>query len=445
MTLAVFMHGERAGTLTERCGGVTFAYADGYASRADAVPLSVSMPLRLGSHNGAAWIEGLLPDNINTRRRWAVRRNAAGSSAYCLLASPIGLDCAGAVQFRPAQEPGGVTDRASGTHPLTEAKLAEVIEALHEDRSSWDEPGGQACFSLAGLLGLLAAVTEYLEVGEQRALMVERYDRQASSAGGTLRIHQEDMCQALGVMPERKYQSKDGPGVADIAGLITRHSADCDADVKLFRDALIFNWLIVGTDAHAKNFGMLLTAGGARMAPLYDMCSMLPYRETINADRVSAMKLAMKIGRDYTLFKSDYVKAWYRTSDALGLSRAATVQRAAYLAEALPSALEAAISELPGHLASLRAAETLHTEIERRAKHCARLPQMKRPLRQPEPLTSRSYPAMPDAPLPPQLPARPVEPPSRLTRFCGHKDCRRRVAAGNVCPVHKKPPKGKPV
>jgi serine/threonine-protein kinase HipA len=41
-------------------------------------------------------------------------------------------------------------------------------------------------------------------VGDEVAICVERYDR-VKQDGTWLRIHQEDVCQALGVRPEMKY------------------------------------------------------------------------------------------------------------------------------------------------------------------------------------------------------------------------------------------------
>src|SRR4051812_14322554 len=86
------------------------------------------------------------------------------------------------------------------------------------------------------------------------------------------------MCQALGVHPGSKYQNEGGPTPKAVVDLLREHSADAVADVAAFIDALIFNWLIVGTDAHAKNYSILHQQGGrTRLAPLYDLASILPY------------------------------------------------------------------------------------------------------------------------------------------------------------------------
>ena len=85
------------------------------------------------------------------------------------------------------------------------------------------------------------------------------------------RIHQEDMCQALGLMPGRKYQQDGGPSIADVVSLIRRVSSNPNTDVDRFLDANAFNWLIGGTDAHAKNYSLLIDAGEeVRLSPLKD-------------------------------------------------------------------------------------------------------------------------------------------------------------------------------
>ena len=73
-------------------------------------------------------------------------------------------------------------------------------------------------------------------------------------------MHQEDLCQALGVPPTRKYQNEGGPGVREVTKLLRDVMPPdvADAAVWRFADALIWNWLIAGTDAHAKNYSLLL-------------------------------------------------------------------------------------------------------------------------------------------------------------------------------------------
>ena len=91
-----------AGTVTRLAGGrLRFDYEDAYRCRADSTPLSVSMPVQVGSHADAVvspWLWGLLPDNDAVLRRWA-RTSMLSASPFSLLATPVGHDCAGAVRF----------------------------------------------------------------------------------------------------------------------------------------------------------------------------------------------------------------------------------------------------------------------------------------------------------------------------------------------------------
>src|SRR2546425_723787 len=61
--------------------------------------------------------------------------------------------------------------------------------------------------------------------------------------------------------------------------------------IEAFVDSISINWLIAGTDGHAKNTSFLLRGGQVRLAPIYDIASALPYP---HLDR-RRLKLAMAI------------------------------------------------------------------------------------------------------------------------------------------------------
>ena len=89
---------------------------------------------------------------------------------------------------------------------------------------------------------LPVANSEIRQFEDQIAIVIERYDR-TRAKGRTVRVHQEDICQAMGLPPTRKYQSDDGPGVREIAELLTTYSTAPTQDTKTFVDAIAFNWL----------------------------------------------------------------------------------------------------------------------------------------------------------------------------------------------------------
>ena len=144
-----------------------------------------------------------------------------------------------------------------------------------------------------------------------------------------LRLHQEDFCQALGVMPTLKYQHDGGPSPEQIAELLQANSHRPTEDVQTFAEAIAFNWLVGGTDAHAKNYSLLHGGGGrVRLAPLHDVASILPYEEL---DPLRS-KLAMKIGSRYGV-RAIRGKHWKQFAEAIGLDANDLVERVGHLSE----------------------------------------------------------------------------------------------------------------
>lgn len=99
--LYVLVQDNLAGCVTRRQGALRFAYDDKYRARRAPTPLSVSMPVETAEYADQTvgpWLAGLLPDNESVRARWA-RTFQVGNSAFALLGTPVGEDCAGAVRF----------------------------------------------------------------------------------------------------------------------------------------------------------------------------------------------------------------------------------------------------------------------------------------------------------------------------------------------------------
>jgi serine/threonine-protein kinase HipA len=143
------------------------------------------------------------------------------------------------------------------------------------------------------------------------------------------------------VHPSRKYQHDGGPGPKAIVELIRSHSNAPNDDVVTFVDALAFNWLIAGTDAHAKNYGVLIAPGRVRLAPLYDTASVLPYPRF----DVNRIKLAMKIGERYRMCeirRGDWLKA----AEQLQLDSDSLLERITHMAEAIPELAPEIAAEL---------------------------------------------------------------------------------------------------
>ncbi|HEY1652019.1 MAG TPA: type II toxin-antitoxin system HipA family toxin [Acidimicrobiales bacterium] len=407
--LTVILDNQVAGTLSQLDQGrLRFDYHDDYRIRPDATPLSVCMPTQVASHSDRAitpWLWGLLPDNEAVLSRWARQFHVSTSSPFSLLSTPVGEDCAGAVRFAAPDELDRVLKRPGTVTWLTEDDVAQRLRELREDSTAWlgrtftgrfSLAGAQAktallcedgrwgfpsgtfptthilkpavlglddhdlnehlCLDAARRCGLLVARTRVAQFAGESAIVVDRYDR-LNRDGSILRIHQEDLCQALGVPPSRKYQNEGGPGPADIAHLVRRVMPPriADATVARFADALIWNWVVGGTDGHAKNYSLLLAGNQIRLGPLYDIASALPY-----GTHEKKLRLAMTIGDDYRVYP--WRNSWPAAARDLGLDADALMTRVDELTARAPDAVRDAAGaevvkgldrELPEKLVSL--------------------------------------------------------------------------------------------
>lgn len=385
--LHVWLHGVPVGTITHRNSRLTFTYA-----RDAPYSLSTALDRRVREHPHRTihpWLAGLLPENELVLQRWA-REQRVSPTAFALLGTPIGLDCAGAVQFTVDDELPGA--RASGVEWLDDTELGALGAQLSSQPGTWgpdrphpgrfslagaqnkialrladdrygipygDEPTNvivkpslpghhghvvneHLCLTAARRLGLPAAESRLVRFGDHRMFVTRRYDR-ARHGDSYRRVHQEDLCQSLAVPPTDKYQSDGGPTPAAIAERLrevvdVRHA---EADVARFADALLFNWLVVGTDAHGKNYSLLLPeGGGVRLAPLYDLASILPYEP----DRL-ACTLAMKLGGEYRIKAIAAPHNLPRAASELGVDADRLTRRARAIGEGIADALADAAVE----------------------------------------------------------------------------------------------------
>ena len=149
----------------------------------------------------------------------------------------------------------------------------------------------ELCMETARRCGIPTAGVSYRHFEDEPALVVERYDRLRSASGTVVRLHQEDLCQALSVMPDQKYTSEGGPTTRDVLALLASTS-QAQFNLKAFTSMLFFNCIVGAPDAHAKNYSLLLGRGDSVMvAKMYDVASGLAYERLRNKGR-----LAMSIG-----------------------------------------------------------------------------------------------------------------------------------------------------
>ena len=200
----------------------------------------------------------------------------------------------------------------------------------------------QLSMAAARCLDLNVAESTIENFGGVRTFVTKRYDR-AQQDGRWIRLHQEDLCQALAVMPGKKYQRTDGgPGVGEIADLIESFPLLLDRRkvAREFFRGFVFNAVIGGTDAHAKNYSLLLAGESVELAPLYDLATFAPYR-----DAQEAVLLPMNVNGKYRLDQistADFVK----TGTRLRLQKADALEIVEQTRIGVVSAFETARDEL---------------------------------------------------------------------------------------------------
>ena len=319
-TLPMFYESRRVGTIEAHADGPSFVYDAEWIRTRGAFPISLLMPLSVRRVEPAVflpWAANLLPEGSQLRAV-GLKLGAAPEDVVGIL-SEIGRDTAGALSIGKP----GSTGTANWRPIPSEAALERVIEDLPSKPFLAGEEGvsmslagvqskiglardsaGRLCIPLEGApsthilkpdsprlpggvqnealcllvaarAGLVAPRIETGRAGARSYLLVERYDRTAE-AGRWRRLHQEDFCQALGKPPAAKYESNQsgikGPTLADMFSL-TRNVMG-SRDVLALLDHVLLNILCCNTDAHAKNYSIMVSGRGFSLAPIYDvMCA----------------------------------------------------------------------------------------------------------------------------------------------------------------------------
>ncbi|MGN0078420.1 MAG: HipA domain-containing protein [Coriobacteriales bacterium] len=397
-TLDVYIAGRRCGALSEdKAGSISFAYDPGY----EGVPLSLSMPVgleRFPDRVVRPFLMGLLPDEASTRSAIGARFGISGNNPFRLLGL-LGLDCPGAVQVC-AEGTAPPEETPSDLIPLSSEQIEAKLAAMREDAAAawlgtdlaeghWSLAGCQAKAALrlegdrwfkcrgtaasthilkpgvvglgdqalveylsmriASRLGLPAAEVDYEMFGAEPAVIIRRYDRLRNREGAVVRIHQEDLCQALGVMPDAKYAEQGGPTTPQIIDLLRKTGPHARENVYRFILCTFFNYLIGATDAHAKNHSLLWTAtDSAALAPLYDVASIAPYH-TLSPSRRKPLRAALSIGGEnrFGMLGAEHVEKMVESCrlGELRLGARMLCARLEEMARAVPAVATAVVGE----------------------------------------------------------------------------------------------------
>lgn len=356
--LNVIMNGILVGQLEKTTkSSLTFVYDQKWLKTAGARPISLSLPLVEQVFTGDVvynFFDNLLPDNAQIRARIQSKFHIATNQAFDLLAS-IGKDCVGAIQLIDGEIPSfinkikakslkakeiaailrgyqnyplGMTDnmdefrisiagaqektaflyhkhkwcRPLAATPTTHIFKLPIGFIQHQQMDLSDSCENEwLCSQIANAFGLPVAKCEILYFEDVKVLAVERFDRKLSqNKTWLMRLPQEDICQALGVSSNLKYQADGGPGIAAIMNLLLG-SANSTADRDLFFRTQVLFWLLAAIDGHAKNFSLFIEAEGKyRLTPLYDIMSAYPLiaKKQLQKQKIK-MAMALKSGNNH--------------------------------------------------------------------------------------------------------------------------------------------------
>ncbi len=363
-----------------------FQYDAEWLGRKGAVPLSLRLPLQTETYPddlARPFFSNLLPE-AEIKRVIAQRLQISESNDFAMLNS-IGGECAGAVSVLPA---GDRPTAQPDYRELNEEELHKIIIDLPrrpllagmegirlslagaqnklpvyiEDgrlsiaagnapsshilkpliRDLEDTVGNEAfCMKLAQNMRL-PVPTVTIRQGLDRLFIIARYDRRRDEEGHLARLHQEDFCQALGYLPDQKYESEGGPSLQQCFALLQEHSIQPAADRMALLRWVIFNYLIGNADAHAKNLAILFTDRGPRLAPFYDLICTQVYPDL-------AEKHAMRIGGEN---RPAWIqrKHWERLSAAVEIKHGLVFKTLDEMAAAIiPAAQRLALEFAQGH------------------------------------------------------------------------------------------------
>ncbi len=371
------MNGYLVGVLSITKGQMSFQYDKQWLDIEGSRPLSLSLPLQstaIKSDKVYAYFENLLPDAEAIRQQMVDRLGAKSKSPFDLLVK-VGRDCIGALTLTDSLPAGGLPPVS--ITPLTEQQIAQTIRDTRLDKmmgmkadedfrislagaqektaltfwnGQWCKPNGPTptthiikppilnhesmgidlsnsvdnewfCLAFIRHLGMPVANATISTFGDQRVLVVERFDRRIDEQH-IMRLPQEDMCQALGMTSGSKYEDHGGPSARQIMSLL-EYSSNSYQDRLTFYKAQIVYWMLAGIDGHAKNFSISLQQDGYRLTPLYDVLSAYPYfgQGNIQARKI---KMAMKVHSKNSHYRWHDIQArhWLTHAKHLGLSAA---------------------------------------------------------------------------------------------------------------------------
>lgn len=327
--LDVYLHSIYAGRLTRgSCGTMSFTYDPAYV--AQGLPtLSLSLPPREKRYRGkivSAFFFGALPGFVAIRhtpgrlmRRW-LWNCLPGSLArkkkerYSHLPNrnrwawliDKGIEV-GAINLRPCGSPQSVPDKSSemvldwrligrinenprlyasvdGQNHMIPIRFGERQKLVFvrgrgptlsthflKHMGNWDSAINELfCMRLARSVGLNVPDVSLHFIDNIPCFLIKRYDRRQSGKFIEI-LHQESLCQALGVPTGVWLERHGGAGIKKSLALLQEYSVKPRHDKAEFLARIVFDHLIGCRDISGRNVSLLYRDGLPELAPAYDL------------------------------------------------------------------------------------------------------------------------------------------------------------------------------
>jgi serine/threonine-protein kinase HipA len=263
------------------------------------------------------------------------------------------LSLAGAQNKLPVYMEGDKIFIASGNAPST-----HILKPPIRDLENTVE-NEAFCMMLAQKMGLSTPPVT-IHRGLDKLYIIERYDRSRDENGNIARLHQEDFCQALGFLPDQKYESEGGPSLGRCFTLLQEISISPAADRFALLQWSIFNFFIGNADAHAKNLAIIFTRRGPRLAPFYDLICTQVYPDL-------SEKLAMRIGgenRPYWIQQ----KHWNKLGESVAIKSSLVLKTLKNMATEITPTAQALLKDFNKTYDKCEVIKKIIAVIEKRVK-----------------------------------------------------------------------------
>lgn len=318
------------GALNGKGDAAAFTYSKDYLLNPSSHPISVQLPLQedpFDATKTAAFFKGLIPEgSLRADIAEAARLNKRD---YLGILNQVKNEPIGALLFSDEKELAGIKPSYDGISLDNIKKLAAsptetAFDLTLESRISlagaqskiglyhdgtdpgvgWFLPRGSApsthiikacpkafpgeticealCMRAANYMELPSEECFLIPAGNEEPLIaVKRYDRIfeseksrfVSGLPAPTRLHQEDMCQALGINPDLKYEPSDANYLGLMHSALAGHSSNAMEDRFTLAYYQLFDYAVGNCDNHLKNWSILYSTDWdeIRLSPLYDV------------------------------------------------------------------------------------------------------------------------------------------------------------------------------